>query len=97
MLRPVLSKTAFWDVDMQTLDYERNARFVIEKVMNYGLWTDIVKILRIYGRERVQAEVVQVPYLKKKSLSFCCAIFDLNPEAFRCYRRQQSNPVPWSY
>lgn len=31
---PNLSPTAFWDVDMQTLDYEVNARFVIERVMN---------------------------------------------------------------
>jgi len=27
-----LSPTAFWDVDMQSLDYEKNARFIIEKV-----------------------------------------------------------------
>ena len=33
---PNLSPTAFWDVDRQTLDYEANARFVIEKVMNYS-------------------------------------------------------------
>jgi len=32
-----LSPTAFWDVDMQKLDYEKNAHFIIEKVMNYGL------------------------------------------------------------
>ncbi|WP_168207713.1 hypothetical protein [Spirosoma sp. KCTC 42546] len=43
---PNLSPTAFWDIDMQSLDYETNARFVIEKVMNYGLWADILEILR---------------------------------------------------
>ena len=36
---PNLSPTAFWDVDRQTLDYEANARFVIEKVRNYGCRT----------------------------------------------------------
>ncbi|GAB3569972.1 hypothetical protein GCM10027578_25420 [Spirosoma luteolum] len=97
MTTPDLSGTAFWDVDMKSLDYERNARFVIEKVMNYGLWADIVALLRFYGRERVKAEVVQVAYLKKKTLSFCCAIFDLTPDQFRCYTRQQSNPTPWNY
>ena len=97
MTTPDLSGTAFWDVDMKSLDYERNARFVIEKVMNYGLWADIVALLRFYGRERVKAEVVQVAYLKKKTLSFCCTIFDLTPDQFRCYTRQQSNPTPWNY
>ncbi len=94
--RPNLSPTAFWDVDMQTLDYEASARFVIEKVMNYGLWADILEILRYYGHERVKAEVVQAGYLKKKTLSFCCAIFDLTPDQFRYYTRRQSNPLPWN-
>jgi hypothetical protein len=52
-----LSPTAFWDVDRQALDYEANARFVIENVMNYGLWADILEILRYYGHERVKAEI----------------------------------------
>lgn len=95
--KPQLSSIAFWDVDMQTLDYEINTRFVVEKVMNYGLWADILEILRYYGHERVKAEVVQAAYLKKKTLSFCCAIFDLNPNQFRCYTRRQSNPLPWNY
>ncbi len=82
---------------MQALDYDANARFVIEKVMNYGLGADMLEILRCYGHERVKTEVVQTAYLKKKTLSFCCAIFDLAPEQFRCYTRQQSNPVPWNY
>ncbi|AKD56834.1 DUF6922 domain-containing protein [Spirosoma radiotolerans] len=95
--RPNLSSIAFWDVDMQKLNYNDNARFVIEKIMNYGLWADILEILRFYGHERVKAEVVQARYLKKKTLSFCCAIFDLTPDQFRCYTQQQSNPTPWNY
>ncbi len=66
MNKPILSPTAFWDVDMQTLDYEKNARFVIEKVMNYGLWSDMLEIMRFYGRDRVKEEVMQAAYLKKK-------------------------------
>lgn len=97
MAKPILSATAFWDVDTQTIDYDKNARFVIEKVMNYGLWTDILEVMTFYGRDRVKQEVVQAAYLKKKTLSFCCVIFDLTPNQFRCYTRQQSTPVPWTY
>jgi hypothetical protein len=94
---PHLSPTAFWDVDRAALNYETNSRFVIEKVMNYGLWADILEILRYYGHDRVKTEIIQAPYLKKKTLSFCCAIFDLTPQQFRCYTRQQSNPPLWNY
>lgn len=82
---------------MQSLDYEKNARFIIEKVMNYGLWADIQEVMRFYGRDRLKQEVVQTAYLKKKTLSFCCAIFDLTPDQFRCYTRQQLHPTPWNY
>ena len=97
MNNPTLSPTAFWDVDMQSLDYEKNARFIIEKVMNYGLWADIQEVMRFYGHDRVKQEVMQTAYLKKKSLSFCCAIFDLTPDQFRCYTQQQLHPTPWNY
>ncbi len=97
MNKPNLSPTAFWDVDMPSLDYEKNARFIIEKVMNYGLWADIQEVMRFYGRDRVKQEVIQTAYLKKRTLSFCCAIFDLAPDQFRCYTRQQSHPTPWNY
>jgi hypothetical protein len=82
---------------MQSLDYEKNARFIIEKVMNYGLWADIQEVMRFYGLDWVKQEVTQTAYLKKKSLSFCCAIFDLTPDQFRCFTRQQLHPTPWNY
>ncbi len=95
--RPNLSPTAFWDVDMTTLDYEVNAGFVIEKVMNYGLWVDILEILRYYGHERVMVEALQAGYLKKKTLSFCCTVFNLTPDQFLCFTRQQFNPLLWNH
>ncbi|WP_425576782.1 hypothetical protein [Nibrella saemangeumensis] len=66
-------------------------------MLNYGLWADIVELLRYYGSDRVREEALQAAYLKKKTLSFCCAIFDLQPEQFRCYTRQQSSPIRWNY
>jgi hypothetical protein len=82
---------------MQQLDYEQHARFVIGKVFNYGLLADMIEVIRFYGPERVRQEVVQVAYLKRKTLSLCCTIFELQPDQFKCYTRQQSNPQPWNY
>ena len=36
MEKPVLSKQAFWDVDMGTIDFEKNAAHVVEKVIERG-------------------------------------------------------------
>ena len=94
---PAISKTAFWDVNFEELDYEKNAVFIIEKVFNYGLWSDQHAIIRYYGIERIKQEVVKGAYYKKKVLNFLCKVFDLQPTDFTCYTKRQLHPLPWHY
>jgi hypothetical protein len=94
---PNLSKTAFWDIDFEQLDAERNAVFIMEKVFNYGLWDDYIAIIKYYGEEKIKKEVVKGAYFKKKVLNFLCKIFNLNPADFLCYTRRQSDPLHWNY
>ena len=94
---PNLSKTAFWDVNFDEIDFEKNAAFVMEKVFNYGLWDDQVAIIKYYGRDRIRKEIVKGAYFKKKVLSFLCLIFDLQPADFTCYIRRQSHLPHWNY
>ncbi len=87
-----LSKTAFWDVNYDELDADKNAALIMEKVFNYGLWDDHLAIMKHYGKERIRKEVVKGAYFKKKVLNFLCVIFDLQPTDFTCYIRRQSHP-----
>ena len=43
-----LGKTAFWDVDMQTLDESKHSDFIIVRVFQYGLLDDLKNILKAY-------------------------------------------------
>lgn len=95
--QPNLSNTAFWDVDKAAIDFEVDSLFVMEKVMNYGLWNDIVEMLRFYGLERVRREIVQGSYYKKTALSFLCLILDLEESDFTAYQRRQARGVIWDY
>ena len=94
---PDLSRTAFWDVDFNSLDFEKNAVFIIEKVFNYGLWDDQLAVIKYYGWERIRNEIVKGAYYKKKVLNFLCVIFHLQPTDFTCYTRRQSLPIHWNY
>ncbi len=95
--RPNISKTAFWDVDFEAIDFEKNQVFIIDKVFNFGKFSDQLAIIRYYGIENIKSVVVQVPYLRKEVFSFICGYFQLNPEQFQCYLRRQSNPSHWEY
>jgi len=49
---PTLSKQPVWDVDIVSLDYEKDSLFIIGKVFNFGTWDDVKAIIAYYGREQ---------------------------------------------
>ncbi|MEP7111588.1 MAG: hypothetical protein ABI760_26570 [Ferruginibacter sp.] len=97
MLKPSVSKKAFWDTPFDKLDFEKSSLFVMEKVFNYGSWNDQVAIMKYYSLPRIRQEIVQASYLRKPVLSFLCTILHLQKTDFSCYNKMQLNPLPWSY
>jgi hypothetical protein len=47
-----ITKRGFWDIDTESLDINVYYRTVIEKVINYGTWDDVVKIISYYSFEK---------------------------------------------
>lgn len=95
--KPELSKQAFWDVDMATIDYQKHARYVIEKVVDRGSLEDFISLKKFYGDSTIRKEIVNVNWIGDKEIYFCCAIFDLEPKDFKCYTKKQLNPQLWVY
>jgi hypothetical protein len=96
-VNPSLSPRIFWDVDYATLDFQKDRLYVIDKVMNFGVWDDFRELIRFYGKELVKQEIVRLPYLKKDVLNFACFFFQLKPAQFVCYTQRQSQEVHWSF
>lgn len=92
-----LSPHLFWDVDKSKLDFEKSSTFLVERVLEYGLMKDWKLIKKIYGLEKIKEITLQSRSLDDVTLSFLCTIFDLEKEAFRCYKLRQSNPHYWNY
>ncbi len=95
--KPNISKIAFWDVDFEEIDFETNSLFVMDKVFNYGIWSDILETLRFYGIERIKKEIVQAPYFKNTTLSFLCTILNLTEQDFVSYQRRQLRKPIWNH
>jgi hypothetical protein len=36
-LNTTLSKSLFWDVDFETIDWEKNASYVVQRVLDKGM------------------------------------------------------------
>lgn len=91
------SPNLFWDTDETTLDLEKNARFIIERVLMRGRLSDWWTLYRLYGPERIKVEAMKIRYLDKVTLSFCSSFFNVPKSKFRCYRQPQSIQQLWQY
>lgn len=92
-----LSKHLFWDVDTTSIDWERDAAFIIQRVIELGKQEDWEAIKLQYGIDTIKKQVVKFRTLDDVSLSFVSTIFGLKLEDFRCYRLKQSNQGSWNY
>lgn len=95
--QPAISPRVFWDTDIATLDYEKDKLYVMDKVLNYGVWDDFVAMMKYYGKDVVKKEVVRLPYLKKDVLNFLCFYLGLKPAQFECYTRRQLQEPHWDF
>ena len=87
----MLPNYLFWDVDADSIDYSKNARFVIQRVIQKGSIEDWMKIKEFYGIDRIRKEVLLIRDLDSKTLHFFSAYFNINKEDFRCFSIQRSN------
>lgn len=92
-----LSKALFWDVDPQTIDSQKHAAYIIERVITLGTMEDFIIIKKYYGKSKIKRIVKNLRYLNDKDLNFCSIYFNLPITEFRCYITKQLNQTLWSY
>ena len=96
-IKPVFRKALFWDVDVYTIDYEKHARFVIDRVLSRGNLNDWWQLCRFYGLDTIEEEALQIRYMDKLTLNFCHTLFNTPKEKFRCYNTEPSIQKLWDY
>lgn len=87
-----LSPELFWDTPRERIDPERNARWLIQRVLEYGMMSDWKGIRDYYGLERIKNEVTQMRSLEIRAIHFIASITNTPLEKFRCYILRQSMP-----
>ena len=92
-----LSPHIFWDVDVQSVDMEKNGVFVLQRVLQYGILKDWLLLKSVMGAENIKALAVQLPTLDDVSISFLSNLYKIDKSEFKCYKNKQSNQNYWSY
>lgn len=91
-----LSKDIFWDVDVETIDKEQHARYVIERVLTRGRMEDFVELQQTYEKDRIVRELQRSRLLDPKTLNFCSAYYGINKKDFKCYTTKESKQKHWA-
>lgn len=92
-----LSKTLFWDIDLNNFDNLRNKRLIIERVFTRGDLDDIKATIKFYGIETIKNEIIYAGFLDNKTLTWTSDFFKIPKSDFRCFIKKQSKPTHWNY
>jgi len=92
-----LSPHLFWDVDRTKLDFNKNKKFIINRVLIYGLFSDWKLIYNYYGMQNIAKTAVTIKELDKKTLAFISLLSKIPKEKFLCYTIAQSMPPHWNF
>ena len=92
-----LSEHLFWDTNPEKIDYEKQARQIIERVVSRGRIEDWKQIRDFYGLERIKLEVVRIRSMDAKTMTFLSTILHIPPTEFRCYTDKQSHLQHYPY
>ena len=92
-----LSNHLFWDVDTSSIDTEAHSKYIITKVLQFGLYKDWTNLRKFYGLERIVKTAKNIKDLDRKTASFLSAIADVPKDNFLCYTTKQSTPKHWYF
>lgn len=91
------SPNLFWDADLEQLDFDANKKYVIQRVLERGAFTDLQIAFKYYGANVIIEIARNLRTLEPRALSFIARIANLPKESFKCYTAKQSSQAPWIY
>lgn len=68
-------QSLFWDVDPKTIDPKRHARYIIERVLDFGYDNEIRWLVRYYSPRLIKDVVVRSRVLDKKTKPLWTAVY----------------------
>lgn len=86
------SENLFWDVRREDIDAERNAPYIVQRVLEYGTIGDWELLKSTFGLPKIVDIAKQLRSLEDRALSYLSVISHTPKETFRCYILKQSTP-----
>ena len=84
----VLSPSLFWDINVETLNWDTHAQLIVERVITRGSYNEFKKVEKKYGKEMVGALVKNIRKLNEKDISFVHVYYGIPLLDLKCYSKK---------
>jgi hypothetical protein len=86
---PILSNSAFWDIDPSSLDFNQHDRFIILRVFERGSTIDKDAVIKYYGKEKIKDILTTSGQLLPLAIERAKKEFHLCDKDFACYKSRR--------
>ncbi len=86
-----IDKNLFWDVNFKSLEYQKDADFIINRVLLWGDKPDYDVLKKQYSYEKIRESASKINYNEKKIFNFWNFILNLPKKCTRKLLIQKQN------
>jgi len=85
-----LTKGLFWNSDIKKLDYIRDKKYIIERILDAGLENDEIIMWKLYSYKEIKKIALNIENLHKDMITYMSFVLKVKETKFKCY-----NKKPW--
>jgi len=85
-----LTKGLLWNFDVDKMDYIRDKRQIIERILDAGLENDEIIMWRLYSYKEIKKIALKMENLHKDAVTYLSLVLNVKEKRFRCYGKK-----PW--
>jgi len=84
-----LTKGLFWNSDINVLDYVRDKKYIIERILDAGLENDEIIMWKLYSYEDIKNIALNIENLHEEKVSYMSFVLKVKETDFKCYEKKQ--------
>lgn len=92
-------RNIFWDVNIDTIDPQKQLRYVIVRILEYGNQEQVAWMLNFYNQDQIIKIIKSSGQISARSANFWANYFNLPHKEIRCLNKhfQKTQKALWPY
>ena len=84
-----LNKETFWNCDLKSMDYIKNKKAIIKRIIQNGTENDEKIMWKLYAFETIKNVAINIDNMDKDRLLYISFVLKTKEKEFKCYKNKQ--------